>query len=192
MDAPLDAAFCNLATAQMSAQERASQIFEKILANSSDKSVLSECHQRAFDLFLRFNDRFALSDFELGTTSLYEHDIVVKDEKDLPRMAGRPVPLGYRQPLTEMLRTYLAMEVISHSSSEYSSPVVLVRKKDGSLRMCIDYRKLNRAIKLSQWPMPNIDVMLQSLSGKKFFTTCDLHSGYWQIPLTEHAKEYTK
>ncbi|KAH7724395.1 gagpol and env protein precursor [Aphelenchoides avenae] len=83
------------------------------------------------------------------------------------------------------------MDVISHSSSEYSSPVVLVRKKDGSLRMCIDYRKLNRAIKLSQWPMPNIDVMLQSLSGKKFFTTCDLHSGYWQIPLTERAKEYT-
>ncbi|KAH7707859.1 gagpol and env protein precursor [Aphelenchoides avenae] len=83
------------------------------------------------------------------------------------------------------------MNVISHSSSEYSSPVVLVRKKDGSLRMCIDYRKLNRAIKLSQWPMPNIDVMLQSLAGKKFFTTCDLHSGYWQIPLTERAKEFT-
>ncbi|KAH7680133.1 gagpol and env protein precursor, partial [Aphelenchoides avenae] len=79
------------------------------------------------------------------------------------------------------------MQVISHSSSEYSSPVVLIRKKDGSLRMCIDYRKLNRAIKLSQRPMP----MLQSLAGKKFFTTCDLHSGYWQIPLTEQAKELT-
>ncbi|KAH7720456.1 gagpol and env protein precursor, partial [Aphelenchoides avenae] len=91
-----------------------------------------------------------------------------------------------------MLRTYLAMNVISHSSSEYSSPVVLVRKKDGSLRMCIDYRMLNRAIKLSQWPMPNIDVMLQSLAGKKFFTTCDLHSVYWQIPLTERAKEFTE
>ncbi|KAH7704917.1 gagpol and env protein precursor, partial [Aphelenchoides avenae] len=175
----------------MSASERAGQIFDKVSENSSEKSVIPECEERVRDLFKRFNDRFALSDFELGTTNLYEHDIVIKDEKDLPRMAGRPVPLGYRKPLLEMLRTYLAMGVISQSSSEYSSPVVLVRKKDGSLRMCIDYRKLNRAIKLSQWPMPNIDVMLQSLAGKKFFTTCDLHSGYWQIPLTENAKEYT-
>ncbi|KAH7706335.1 hypothetical protein AAVH_26439 [Aphelenchoides avenae] len=90
----------------MSAQERASQILEKVLANSSDKCVLPVCRERALDLFLRFNDPFALSDFELGTTGLYEHDIVLKDEKELPRMAGRPVPLGYRAPLTEMLRTF--------------------------------------------------------------------------------------
>ena len=130
---------CNTASAEMTAFERANQIFDKVSGNSSDKSVLPECEERARDLFKRFNDRFALSDFELGTTDLYEHDIVIKDENDLPRMAGRPVPLGYRKPLLEMLRTYLAMGVISLSSSEYSSPVVLVRKKVGSLSLCIDY-----------------------------------------------------
>ncbi|KAH7697125.1 gagpol and env protein precursor [Aphelenchoides avenae] len=57
--------------------------------------------------------------------------------------------------------------------------------------MCVDCRKLNKVIKLSQYPMPNINVMLQSLVGKKFFSTCDLHTGYWQIPLTPQAKELT-
>ncbi|KAH7696816.1 gagpol and env protein precursor, partial [Aphelenchoides avenae] len=134
---------------------------------------------------------FEKFDFELGTTHLIEHEIVLKDGATPIAQPGRPVPLAFRKPLKEMIQLYLQMGVISPSKSDWSSPVVLVRKKDGSIRMCVDLRKLNKVIKLSQYPMPNINVMLQSLVGKKFFSTCDLHSGYWQIPLTPQAKELT-
>lgn len=74
------------------------------------------------------------------------------------------------------------------SSSEWASPVVLVKKKDGTLRLCIDYRELNKIIRQDSYPLPKIDAVLQCLSGKKFFSTMDLASGYWQIRLSEDAK----
>ncbi|KAH7723371.1 gagpol and env protein precursor [Aphelenchoides avenae] len=173
------------------AAKRAADIYERVLDGSQGKTVLSENKDRAILLFARFNDCFALSDFELGTTHLFEHDIELADGTKPIAQPGRPVPLALRKPLKEMLEQYKQMGVIKPSKSDWSSPVVLVRKKDGSIRMCVDYRRLNKVIKLSQYEMPNINVMLQSLVGKKFFTTCDLHSGYWQIPLSHKAKELT-
>ncbi|KAH7710724.1 gagpol and env protein precursor [Aphelenchoides avenae] len=171
--------------------KRASEIYERVLEGSQGKSVLSENKDKVLLLFERFNDCFALSDFELGTTHLFEHEIELAAGTKPIAQPGRPVPLALRKPLKEMLEQYRQMGVIKPSRSDWSSPVVLVRKKDGSIRMCVDYRRLNKVIKLSQYPMPNINVMLQSLVGKKFFTTCDLHSGYWQIPLSPKAKELT-
>ncbi|KAH7719684.1 gagpol and env protein precursor [Aphelenchoides avenae] len=173
------------------AVKRAAEIFEAAMSASSGRSVLQENKSRVMKLFEKFNDCFALTDFELGTTHLIEHEILLKEGATPIAQPGRPVPLAFRKPLKEMIQLYLQMGVISPSKSDWSSPVVLVRKKDGSIRMCVDYRKLNKVIKLSQYPMPNINVMLQSLVGKKFFSTCDLHSGYWQIPLTPQAKELT-
>ncbi|KAH7707236.1 gagpol and env protein precursor [Aphelenchoides avenae] len=165
------------------ASKRAAEIYERVLEGANkDKMIL---------LFERFNDCFALSDFELGTTHLFEHEIELADGTKPIAQPGRPVPLALHRPLKEMLELYWQMGVIKPSKSAWSSPVVLVRKKDSSLRMCVDYRRLNKVIKLLQYPMPNINVMLQSLVGKKFFTTCDLHSGYWQIPLSPQAKELT-
>ncbi|KAH7698792.1 gagpol and env protein precursor, partial [Aphelenchoides avenae] len=173
------------------AAKRASEIYERVLEGSQGKSVLSANKDKVIRLFERFNDCFALSDFELGTTHLFEHEVVLAEGTKPIAQPGRPVPLALRKPLKEMLEQYRQMGVIRPSKSDWSSPVVLVRKKDGSIRMFVDYRRLNKVIKLSQYPMPNINVMLQSLVGKKFFTTCDLHSGYWQIPLSPKAKELT-
>ncbi|KAH7711359.1 gagpol and env protein precursor [Aphelenchoides avenae] len=171
--------------------KRADEIYSQVLEGSQGKSVLSENKDKMILLFERFNDCFALSDFELGTTHLFEHEIELAEGTKPIAQPGRPVPLAFRRPLKEMIDQYKQMGVIKDSKSEWSSPVVLVRKKDGSIRMCVDYRRLHKVIKLSQYPMPNINVMLQSLVGKKSFTTCDLHSGYWQIPLSSKAKELT-
>ncbi|VDL85106.1 unnamed protein product [Nippostrongylus brasiliensis] len=75
------------------------------------------------------------------------------------------------------------------SNTKWASPVVLVRKKNGSLRLCIDYRQLNKCTKHDAYSLPGIDVMLQSLQGERFFRTLDMASGYWQIPLSETAKK---
>lgn len=68
---------------------------------------------------------------------------------------------------------------------------MLALKKDGTLRFCIDYRKLNSVTKIDSYPIPNAEYLLHALQGKRYFTSLDLASGYWQIRLAEEAKEKT-
>ena len=73
--------------------------------------------------------------------------------------------------------------VVKKSNSPFSSPVVLVTKKDGSQRFCVDYRLVNAATVKDAYPLPRIDNSLSALSGEKWFSTLDLASGYWQVPM---------
>ena len=80
---------------------------------------------------------------------------------------------------------------IQHSRSPWASPIVLVRKKDGSVRFCVDYRRLNDITKKDVHPLPRTSDMLESLVGAKIFTTLDAASGYWQIPMRTTDVEKT-
>ena len=79
--------------------------------------------------------------------------------------------------------------LIEPANGAWSSPVVLVRKKDGAWRFCVDYRKLNAVTQYDAYPLPRIDESLDALSGSQFFSTLDLVAGYWQVPLSEDARE---
>ena len=83
--------------------------------------------------------------------------------------------------------------IIEESKSPWSSPVVLVQKKDGTTRFCIDYRKLNDVTKKDSFPVPRVDDTLDALGNTKaqIFSTMDLASGYWQLPIAEEDKEKT-
>jgi hypothetical protein len=71
--------------------------------------------------------------------------------------------------------------IIRPSTSEYASPVVLVRKKDGSIRFCVDFRLLNKVTRPISYPLPRINDAMNSLGGALYFSTLDLKSGFFQV-----------
>ncbi len=85
----------------------------------------------------------------------------------------------------------LRVGVIEESNSVWSSPVVLVTRKDGTTRFCVDYRKLNDVTKKDSYPLPRTDDTLTTLSGSVWFSTLDLKSGYWQVGFHPDGKEKT-
>ncbi|KAG8174804.1 hypothetical protein JTE90_002567 [Oedothorax gibbosus] len=96
-----------------------------------------------------------------------------------------------RRIINEEVDKMLERDVIRPSEGPWSSPVVLVRKKDGSWRFCVDYRRLNKVTKKDVYPLPRIDDTLDCLRGAQYFSSMDLYSGYWQIEVDEADREKT-
>ena len=96
-----------------------------------------------------------------------------------------------QEEVKQLLGQMLDRGVIEPSSSPWASPVVLVQKKDGSTRFCIDYRRVNEVTRRDAYPLPRIDMTLDALHGSQWFSTWDLISGYWQVELEEADKEKT-
>ena len=93
--------------------------------------------------------------------------------------------------MKRLIQEMLDQGAIQHSESPWSSPVVLAKKKDGSTRFCIDYRKVNEVTRKDAYPLPRVDDTLDTLVGSKYFSTLDLASGYWQVEVAENDQPKT-
>ncbi|XP_067684362.1 uncharacterized protein [Haliotis asinina] len=125
-----------------------------------------------------------------GRTDLVYHQ--VKLTSDAPvRSKPYPVPHVSKEHIDLEIQKMIKLGVIEPSTSPYASPVVLVRKSDGSLRFCIDFRKLNAITVFDAEPQPIPEELFTRLSTGKYFSKLDLAKGYWQIPLEEEACEKT-
>ena len=103
----------------------------------------------------------------------------------------RGTPLGFEKEEEENLKLMLDIGVITESSSDWASAPVLVRKKDGTLRYCVDYRALNSKTVKDSFPLPSISQCLDQLCGNTYFSTLDMASGYWQFEIAEQDRHKT-
>ena len=145
--------------------------------------------QQLNELFREFSDVFSRGEDDLGNTPLLEHAIETHGPP-LRQPYRRQNPAVRREEMAQV-QQMLSSNVIRPSNSPWASPVVMVRKKDGSLRFCVDFRQLNAATVKDAHPLPRIDDLLDALHGAKWFSTLDLKSGYWQVPITEQDKAKT-
>ena len=141
-------------------------------------------------LFIKYEELFNINKNAYGAAKQITHRIETITNKTISQPPHRPSPLE-RLIMREMTDEMLANKVIQPSTSPWSSPVVLVKKKDGKPRFCIDFRKLNQITKRDAYPIPRIEDCLSSLGGNSFFSSFDLFSGYWQIAMQEKDKNKT-
>ncbi|GFT96771.1 retrovirus-related Pol polyprotein from transposon 412 [Trichonephila clavipes] len=133
-------------------------------------------------LFQEFEDVFSRNSSDIGHTTVTQHRIDTADHPPI-KQHPRRLPFAKQEEVGTLLREMQENDIIEPSSSPWASPIVLVRKKDGSTRFCVDYRKLNDVTKKDSYPLPRIDDTLDTLSGHKWFSTLDLKSGYWQVEI---------
>ena len=137
-----------------------------------------------------YTDVFIGEDGVLGRATLFKHEIDTGQSKPI-KQAPRRHGFAQQDIVVTELDKMLKAGIIEPSESPWASPIVLVRKKDGSTRFCIDYRKLNDVTKKDAYPLPHIEDALSTLAGSKYFCTLDLASGYWQVELSDDAKPKT-
>ena len=145
--------------------------------------------QQLNTLFKEFSDVFSQGEDDLGCTPLLEHTIETHGPP-LRQPRRRQNPAVRREEMVQV-QQMLASDVICPSNSLWASPVVMVKKKDCILRFCVDFRQLNAATVKDTHPLPRIDDLLDALHGARWFSTLDLKSGYWQVPIQELDKEKT-
>ena len=154
----------------------------KSLLERSSPNLDNEQIRELASLMKDYSDVFSEHDLDLGCFTGVTHKIDTKDAQPVKHRLRR-VPLGFENEEEKHLKKMLEAQVIRPSNSEWAAAPVLVRKKDGGVRWCIDYRNLNSLTVKDTYPLPLIEECLDTLGGNLFYSSCDMTSSYWQIPL---------
>ncbi len=141
-------------------------------------------------LLVQFAAVFSRGPFDLGRSTLAQHRIDTGDSAP-HRCRPHRLPAAQRPVVSKHVDTMLKQGVIAPSHSPWGSPVVIVKKKSGEDRFCVDYRRLNQITKKDLFPLPRIDEILDSLGTARIFSTLDLASGFWQLPIHPEDQEKT-
>ena len=142
------------------------------------------------DLFRKHADAFSKDDDDVGFTSTVTHKIRMMDDQPISQPYRRIPPSQFEE-VKQHIRKLLDNNIIRESTSPFASPIVLVRKKDNSLRLCVDYRRLNAKSYRDQFPLPRVEDTFDVLHGAELFSTMDLTAGYNQIAVDENDREKT-
>ena len=143
-----------------------------------------------YDLFAKYSNVISWGPDDLGTVKTVKHKIDTGDAEPCKVPLRRMGPIKRDIVQTE-IKAMLENNIIEESQSPWSAPVVLVHKKDGGRRFCVDYRALNEVTRKDCYPLPRPDDILESISGARYFSHFDLVKGYWQFEVDEKDREKT-
>ena len=146
--------------------------------------------KQARELLLKWEHLFACNNLDLGKTALIKHKIRLNNQTPF-KERYRCIPPHMYDDVRAHIQEMLDNGAIHKSHGPWASAVVLVQKKDGGLRFCIDLRKLNKWFIKDAYLLPWIDKTLDSLQGSQWFSSLDLKSGYWQVEMDEESKLLT-
>lgn len=135
-------------------------------------------------------EAFSKGEFDLGYCDTIPHVIKVTDDTPI-RQPYRRIPPTQMSEVKQLLQDMMDQKVIQRSVSPYASPVVLVRKRSGAIRLCVDYRLLNAITVKDSFPLPRIEESLEALGGARYFSSTDLSHGYFQIAMDPASVQQT-
>ncbi|CAH8627089.1 unnamed protein product [Dicrocoelium dendriticum] len=154
--------------------------FVSALGSPVDKRTL----ERLKEILRNHSEAFAWRPGDIGRTGVVKHSIDTGSARPI-KSPPRRIPLHWQSELQLLIDEMLKKNVVRPSTSPWASPVVLVKKKDGGFRLCVDYRRLNEVTRKDAFPLPRIDDLFDALGGSAYFSTLDLASGYWQVEVEE-------
>ncbi|CAC5382458.1 unnamed protein product [Mytilus coruscus] len=157
---------------------------------SSQVNLDKDQSEKFKDLLMEYSNIFSKSSEDIGLTDLVEHTINTGNHPPV-RQRPRRIPLARMKDAETEIQKMVQQDIIEPSSSPWNSNFVLVKKSDGSWRFCIDFRSVILLVLRPSYPLPRIDDTIDSLSGSKFFSTVDLKSGYYQIPVAKEDRPKT-
>ena len=152
--------------------------------------ISSNQRKEVIDLLLKLKGTLSKNDNDIGTANVTPQNIVLTDNTPIwqrPRRVADPL----NEEIEKQCKELELHEIIEKSNSAWSSPLVPIRKTDGSLRLCVDYRKVNSVTKAEKFPMPNLTDSIYTAHNINFFSKLDLTKGYYQIPIHEDSRPIT-
>ena len=155
----------------------------------TDSEINETERKELYNLLLKYVSVFSW-DGKPGRTNVIKHRIKTGNATAISKKPYR-TSIAEQETIKKEIDKMLEEGIIKHSSSPWASPVVLVRKKDGKVRFCVDYRGLNAVTERDVYPLPLINDALETLAGCNLFTTLDCLSGYWQVEVQEEDKAKT-
>ncbi len=159
--------------------------------NPDTAGMTPEQFERAKKLLESYADIFSKFEGDIGRTDWIEHEIVLEPGATYFRESPRRMTPEKRAIVDKQVKEMLENGIIERCASPYASGVVLVKKPDGRDRFCVDFRKLNAITVKDAYPIPNIQETIEKIGDAKYFSTLDMGSAYWQVPIAEGSKDKT-
>ena len=179
------------ATIEINAMESSKPERNRYTTMLKDSTHLSEQEKRELEnVLLEYNDIMAAHEFDLGDVKIVEHAIITTSDRPITQRAYTAPP-KIKDEIKRQVKQLIEEKIVRCSTSPWSSPIVPVKKKDGEIRMCIDYRALNAVTKRDTYPLPKPQEMFDQLGGCKYFTKLDANKGFYQIKIKDEDIEKT-
>ena len=161
------------------------------LKKAISKEINNNCRADFRNLIDDYSDSFSINQRDLGKCDATSQIIKVKTGSQPIKLPNRRMAVHYKDDLKEKIDAFMNKELITPCHSPYSAPSMLVPKRNGKLRLAIDYRKLNEQTIKSRWPIPSIEEVFDTLQGSAYFTTIGMSWGLYQLPMEPKSQNYT-